>query len=445
MKEDYTHLSEAIAAWFVRRDGKYYEIDNYTVALALPDVQAICIERLREDMPELATKENLKAAFKRSFTQLDAPATQRVGTWDGRVICTPGTPERLVRRRGLVSINVWQTPQYRQLRVNAEDWGPVREFLAWMFPREDERIRFLDWLAWSLQNEDQKPNWAPFLYSDRKGTGKSSLAAVATALFGPANTATQNNVDKLTGRFNMSLLLSKFVVSEEVKLQAGTRASNTLKTFITEPTVMAEMKGREAVPIEQKCCFLMTSNHLPLWIEPDERRYWIAEINHDGYASGPRSKEFTEIVSRVHEMLTDPEAVARLYNALMRRELAPDFSGKTLNIAIHSTDVMRRIQNAAPLVTTERLREYLDGRGKTHIPEFELVAFFKDELKTNPETLRHKMIELGWSRRSVKWGGVDYARNLWLRPGYTAYRGEITAPDGSRFPIASAMEEEMRL
>jgi hypothetical protein len=130
MKEDYTHLSEAIAAWFVRRDGKYYEIDNYTVALALPDVQAICIERLREDMPELATKENLKAAFKRSFTQLDAPATQRVGTWDGRVICTPGTPERLVRHRGLVSINVWQTPEYRQLRVNAEDWGPVQEFLT---------------------------------------------------------------------------------------------------------------------------------------------------------------------------------------------------------------------------------------------------------------------------------------------------------------------------
>jgi hypothetical protein len=44
------------------------------------------------------------------------------------------------------------------------------------------------------------------------------LAAVATALFGPANTAIQNNVDKLTGRFNMSLLQSKFVVSEEVKL-----------------------------------------------------------------------------------------------------------------------------------------------------------------------------------------------------------------------------------
>jgi hypothetical protein len=100
---------------------------------------------------------------------------------------------------------------------------------------------------------------------------------------------------------------------------------------------MAEMKGREAVPIEQKCCFLMTSNHLPLWIEPDERRYWTAEINHDGYASGPRSKEFTEIVSRVHEMLTDPEAVARLYNVLVRGELAPVFSAKTLNITNHST------------------------------------------------------------------------------------------------------------
>jgi hypothetical protein len=36
---------------------------------------------------------------------------------------------------------------------------------------------------------------------------------------------------------------------------------------------LAEQKGREAERVDQYCCFLVTTNHLPLWIEADERRY----------------------------------------------------------------------------------------------------------------------------------------------------------------------------
>lgn len=85
---------------------------------------------------------------------------------------------------------------------------------------------FLNWLAWSLQNEDDKPNWAPFLYSTRMGTGKSTLAMLMARLFGEENSITQNNVDKLTGRFNMTLLKSKLVICEEVNLRPGSGDAN---------------------------------------------------------------------------------------------------------------------------------------------------------------------------------------------------------------------------
>jgi integrase len=64
----------------------------------------------------------------------------------------------------------------------------------------------LNWLAWCLQNEGDKPGWAPFLYSSTKGSGKSTFAKIAGLLFGTQNTATENNINKLVSRFNAPIL-----------------------------------------------------------------------------------------------------------------------------------------------------------------------------------------------------------------------------------------------
>lgn len=60
------------------------------------------------------------------------------------------------------------------------------------------------------------------------------MGSLLIRLFGEANATTQNNIDKLTGRFNMTLLRSKLVVCEEVNLRPGSGDANTLKTYITE-------------------------------------------------------------------------------------------------------------------------------------------------------------------------------------------------------------------
>ena len=40
------------------------------------------------------------------------------------------------------------------------------------------------------------------------------------------------------------------------------------------------------------------------------------------------------------------------------------------------------------------------------------------------------MSELGWAKSKVKWGGVDYARAVWLRHDFAVDRGKLKGPDG---------------
>ena len=76
------------------------------------------------------------------------------------------------------------------------------DFLRFMIPIEAEREMFLNWLTFSLRNEASKPRWSILLYSEKHGTGKSTLAEVLKQLFGPENTSHQNGVGPLVDKFN---------------------------------------------------------------------------------------------------------------------------------------------------------------------------------------------------------------------------------------------------
>ena len=338
---------------------------------------------------------------------------------------------------GVVALNTWRTPRYRVEVPNVEpDYGVAGEFFDRLIPRFEERRMFLDWLAWCLQNEDDKPSWAPFLYSRTKGSGKSTACQLVVRLFGEVNSATQNSVDKLVARFNTTLLRSKLVVSEELKLRPDSSQGNTLKSYITERSMLAEQKGREAERVEQNCCFLFTTNHLPLWIENDDRRYYVIEIDHDGHASGPNSVKFTELVGRLHSFMSSDQAIAGLYRALLERDLAEGFNAKSLNIATCATSVMRRIHGASRQTTVDQLEEMLNHLGQHVVPEADVARIVREKLKVNVNSTKHLMSELAWTKARAKWGGVDYARAIWLRPGFSVEGGKLIGEDGTVTRVA---------
>jgi hypothetical protein len=425
-----TVLARAMASWFVRLHNSFFDVDDLGHKRSRVDIEQTTMIRFREEFPEIPLTSPLMAAvFKRTIHTRHTTVDETILPWNGRMVCLPGDCRRIVIERGVATINAWKQPSYRRLGVAEASMGVAGEFLDWFFTRKPEQEMFLNWLAWSLQHEGDKPNWAPFFYSAKMGTGKSALGRLLIRLFGEANAISQNNVDKLTGRFNMTLLRSKFIICEEVNLRAGGGDANTLKTYITEKFTAGEAKGRETERVEQRVCMVLTSNHMPFWIEPEDRRYYIVNVDHDGYARGPRADEFAALVGRLEAWFEDSSNIARLYNVLMARAIPADFSAKTLNVETQGTEIMRQVFGNGRATILDQLKELLDAKKQNAIPEAEVVEVVTGTLKANINTTKHLMSDLGWSKCAVKWGGVDYSRQLWVRPEYNVERGKLFGPD----------------
>ena len=444
--EDISTLCRAMASWFVRLDNSFFDVDDLGHKRSRVDIEQIAVVRFHDEFPAIPlTNAILSAVLKRTIHTRHTVVEEAILPWNGRIVSRPGDLRRLIVDRGVATVNSWKQPAYRSLGIIDADLGVASQFFEWFFTRTPEREMFLNWLAWSLQNEGDKPNWAPFFYSSKMGTGKSALGRLLIRLFGEANAITQNNIDKLTGRFNMTLLRSKLVVCEEVNLRPGSGDANTLKTYITEKFTAGEAKGKETERIEQRVCLVLTSNHLPFWIEPEDRRYYIVNVDHEGYARGPLAEEFAKLVGQLEDWAEDPANIARLYNALMARVLPEDFSAKTLNVDTHGTEIMRQVFGNGRATILDQLKEHLDAKRLHAIPEAEVVEVVTSTLKANINTTKHLMSDLGWSKCAVKWGGVDYARQLWVRPGYTVERGKIFGPEEFEEALAQHLGQEMEI
>lgn len=434
-------LVRILATSYVRRENRFYHIDRPSEALSQHDLQRSFLlpaQVLNNGQP--VPKQVMKEVYDTAIVQMNPDPKRSIPVWTGGVVPYPGNRERRIQlESGQVVLNSWKEPSYRRYGLPEPHVGPFSALFHMMFQREAERNRVMDWLAWCLQNESKKPNWAIMLYSQDKGTGKSTLCNIATRLFGEENTARQNNLEKVAGKFNAPMLTSKLIVSEEVELRPGSDAGNKLKTLITEATTTTEHKGRDVERVRLHSCFLLTSNHLPTWIEAGERRFYVVDVGHDGHASGPNSAFFTGIVRAVEKALCDDERVAAFYSWLMQRELAADFNAMTLNTKLHGTDLMRRLEANQVTATTQQLAEYLGGQEAVAITEQDLRVYLTKEMRLNANSLQYMMTELKWHRYQAKYGGKDYARAIWVRAPYALDRGQIIGPDGSKQAVCDVL------
>jgi hypothetical protein len=440
-------LIRLLASRYVRRENRFYHIDRPNEALNRNDVERAFIHTIARELPELPhDPATLKLVFRTAIDLVHSDPRRTIPIWGGQQASVPGNEARLIwNEHGTVMINTWRRPAYRTRGVNAADYGRFQPLFEALFQDAQERDRVLDWVAWTLQNEDDRPNGALLLYSRAKGTGKSTFCDVLRHLHGQENSTTQNNVDKIVSRFNRPALQSRLVICEELSLRSESTQSNTLKTYITEATTMAEAKGREAEVVELISCFVFTTNHLPTWLEPGERRYFVVQTDHDGHASGPRAAEFSGVVAGVYEALDDPDEVAALYNALVHRELNENFNPKSLNTERDGTAIMKQLLGTSGETMLDQLAEFLEGEGLDVIPQATVQNHVSTELHQNGNRTRHMMQELGWTQHKVKWGGVDYARVVWVKPGHHVADGNLIRPDGTTEAIGDHILREAGL
>lgn len=419
-----------VASWFLTAEQKYIKIDAPESRLSMLDVSKVAKPMMVEhyagtDFAPIV-KKNAGSIVSTCLESEPIDPRLAFGVWSGKIYPAPGNPSRRLYRNYLWDLNSWSEPAYRQQRESG-DYGALQPFLDFAIPDKGQQTILLDWIAWSLQHEASKPTWAILLFSEEKGTGKSTLGVVLEALFGAANTAKIDGVDKLVATHNDRVLDKKLIVAEEVHISSHSKTGNALKDLITSDRTTVNPKYQAMKTIPLKACYLFTTNHKPLWLEGGERRYYIIEMNHDGHAQGPKSDEFAELVGDVYAQISNPRRLAALYAALMSRKISADFNPKSMRFDANATPIMRELQAQSGNEGDETLEAVLAKYCVSIIPSSDFKELVKYLNARNDNAVRNALVRLGWENTRLRWAGRQ--QRVWAKKGLMVENGRVHSTD----------------
>ena len=136
----------------------------------------------------------------------------------------------------------------------------------------------LKWIAYTIQNPD-KPAGAAIVLRGLKGCGKGTLGHFLRAIWG-IHGLHISNPKHLVGNFNSHLADICFLFADEAFYSGDKQHESVLKTLITEPTVIIERKGIDAVSQPNFLKILMATNaEFAVPASRDERRYCVFDVS----------------------------------------------------------------------------------------------------------------------------------------------------------------------
>ena len=130
---------------------------------------------------------------------------------------------------------------------------------------------FYNWIAYTMQQPDQ-PAGTALILRGNKGTGKGTIGHFLRKIWG-AHAKHISNSSHLVGKFNAHLAEVCFLFADEAFFSGDKQHEGVLKALITEPTIMIERKGIDAIdqPNYLKV-FMVTNNEFAVPASKDERR-----------------------------------------------------------------------------------------------------------------------------------------------------------------------------
>ncbi|MGE0055705.1 MAG: DUF5906 domain-containing protein [Hyphomicrobium sp.] len=160
------------------------------------------------------------------------------------------------------------------------DWGTMRKHVLEVLAGGDAAVceYILKWTAWSVQNPD-RPAEVALVFRGGRGTGKGTFARWIKRLFGHHGLQITSSM-QLTGRFNKHLRSCCLLFADEAIAPNDKTGESILKGLITEPEVIIEGKGLDAIQARNHLHIVMASNES--WVVPsgiDERRFAVFEVS----------------------------------------------------------------------------------------------------------------------------------------------------------------------
>lgn len=186
---------------------------------------------------------------------------------------------------GLVGrcINLWKPsaailPQH----VSDADVQPWLDHVAFVIPDEGERKIVFNWLAWVIQHQGEKPNWALVIGSTAEGIGKDLMMQPVRVALG-ADNVREIGPDDIASGYTDFLVGTRLLIVEEMQMHERKALMNRLKPIIAAPpyTVRVNIKFVPQYEIPNLVAAVFFTNmDNALAIGPHDRRYFVT-WNHE--------------------------------------------------------------------------------------------------------------------------------------------------------------------
>jgi hypothetical protein len=158
-------------------------------------------------------------------------------------------------------------------------WDKLQDHIYKNICRSDEQKYqwLLNWMALGVQCPAEPIGTAPVL-KGLPGTGKGYVANAYGKFWGSHYT-TITNAAHVSGRFNAHLIGKRFVFIDEGTFGGNRKDAGTLKTRITEKSVILEQKGVDPIEMRNSMIFMIASNEDSIVpADLSDRRWMLLDV-----------------------------------------------------------------------------------------------------------------------------------------------------------------------
>jgi len=164
----------------------------------------------------------------------------------------------------------------------AGEWNLMREHICKVLGAGERSYAeyILRWAAWAVQNPGKRAEVA-LVFRGGKGSGKGTFANALRRIFGTHGLQLYSP-KHLIGSFNGHLRSCLLLFADEAFWAGDKQGESVLKGMLTEPTIVIEQKGIDAIPWINRLHVIMAANSE--WVVPasaDERRFAVFDVSGD--------------------------------------------------------------------------------------------------------------------------------------------------------------------
>lgn len=242
-----------------------------------------------------------------------------------------------------------------------------------------------------------------------KVKARASFTDAITEIFGASSVKSTTTADALIKQNGYEFWGRTWLLADEVKVGDRTRLYDNLKARISKLTDTVDPKNRASMEVELPAQLIMTSNHPPTFIEPDDRRFCIIEWD-TGLRDDAKTDYFDEYVGWLNTH--GYEAIAGLLqtrDVTSYKPMAPPPRTEAKRFAI--------LESEEPEV--DRVLRLLDK----YPDVYAFDSYTIDELKLPNKTQRQILRKAGLYKERINHKGKK--PTLYIRDGYEVSAGNI--------------------